>query len=504
MSAPPAATAAGDDPDDGRDPGGRAQQAAARATERRRLDLWAPEHPDRDRAVDWLVQSVVDPDGDGADAAYTIGLRRYGLPELYVEARPTFGDDPGIDWGLSPRDQTDLLNELALRLLDGTAGQGSVWFESYDAGLTSARFLLGGPVPARGLAARQLADDEPALLVQFSLHRPDCGPLTAVSDPTALMIDGWTRDVRQQTDRLRTVSHTIGMRAPAVPPGWRMPTGTLLGDRVDVDPDQPFGPLHWLVAARAEQLTIADPATLAEFITRAGRATRAGATAGMARAVLMTQARSHGRQQAVHLADQSGHLVLDQIAGRSRVTRRWRDACDLLGAPTRAGWKREFEAACRETARDWIGVTLATEAMADLLTDQHLALGRGPWAWAVQPDSPPGRFWIAPPALVQQVVALFANRTAADLLELLDRFSGGDRRMLAEAADLLLGCRTTGAGSAPPGTVLVPVEATDQLHPDEAFGCEEVAAMVLAVLAVPDRIALGPGRAVTGLVRPWL
>ena len=103
MSAPPAPTAAGD-PDHARDPGGTAQHAAARATERRRLDLWAPEHPDRDLAVDWLVQSVVDPDGDGADSAYTIGLRRYGIPELQIEARPTFGDDSGADWGLSARE----------------------------------------------------------------------------------------------------------------------------------------------------------------------------------------------------------------------------------------------------------------------------------------------------------------------------------------------------------------------------------------------------------------
>ncbi|GAA2147213.1 hypothetical protein GCM10009844_24220 [Nocardioides koreensis] len=53
------------------------------------------------RAPFWQVQAVFDPDGEGGDFAYTIGLRERGLPELHLWARPTLGEDPGHDWGRS-------------------------------------------------------------------------------------------------------------------------------------------------------------------------------------------------------------------------------------------------------------------------------------------------------------------------------------------------------------------------------------------------------------------
>ena len=53
----------------------------------------------------WEVQIVFDPDGTGADFAYTIGLHTRGLPELHIWARPSLGDDPGADWMLSTRDR---------------------------------------------------------------------------------------------------------------------------------------------------------------------------------------------------------------------------------------------------------------------------------------------------------------------------------------------------------------------------------------------------------------
>ena len=50
------------------------------------------------RHPDWMVQSVFDPDGEGHDFAYTIGLFESGLPELHLWARPSLGEDPGEDW----------------------------------------------------------------------------------------------------------------------------------------------------------------------------------------------------------------------------------------------------------------------------------------------------------------------------------------------------------------------------------------------------------------------
>ena len=76
------------------------------------------------RTPDWQVQSVFDPDGEGHDFAYTIGLHERGLPELHIWARPPIGDDPGEDWMFSCNDRCRILNEVAWRLIDGEVRVG--------------------------------------------------------------------------------------------------------------------------------------------------------------------------------------------------------------------------------------------------------------------------------------------------------------------------------------------------------------------------------------------
>jgi len=72
-----------------------------------------PAHDRLDIHPFWQVQVVFDPDGTGADFAYTTGLHTRGLPELHIWARPSIGEDPGADWMLSTQDRGEVLNELA-------------------------------------------------------------------------------------------------------------------------------------------------------------------------------------------------------------------------------------------------------------------------------------------------------------------------------------------------------------------------------------------------------
>jgi hypothetical protein len=443
---------------------------------------------DEQPPVDWTITAAFDPDG-GLDFAHTDGLHQHGLFELYLWARPSLGDDPGADWMLSSADQTGLLNELGRRMLQGRIGPGSEWVQSADAGLSTLRFRVGAPTPAGDLATSALPARQVVLPVRFSLHRPEPGRLGSVTEATAVRVDAWTRQIRAETDQLRAVLLAIGMRAPTVPAIWRLPAGTLLGDPVEVDPTQPFGPLHWMVTARAAQLTIADPHTLAEFIIRAGQAELAGTTPGHARAVLMALGRGCGRQQVLRRALAAGGLLLDQLSGSSRVTRRWREACSIVTAAPGGRPQREVEQLARQSVRDWISVTLATEAVVDQMSDRHRAIGRGPWAWAMHPQGPPGPPWLADPGPVGRVAAALADWTAQDVSAVVHRFRTGDQQRLARLTEVLTGCCTTGPGSPPRGTDLFPNGLFEQVPTADAMLCAQLARLLLAAQVFPDRVA---------------
>src|SRR4051794_34220461 len=94
----------------------------------------------------WKVNAVFDPDGTGSDFSYTVGLASAGVPELHMWARPTLGEDPGLDWKFSQRDTCVILNHLAWRLLDGRLAVGDTWVETYDEGLVEAHFSVHEPV----------------------------------------------------------------------------------------------------------------------------------------------------------------------------------------------------------------------------------------------------------------------------------------------------------------------------------------------------------------------
>ena len=67
----------------------------------------------------WRVMAVFDPQGNGGDFGYTIGLAALGHPELHMWARPTDGEDPGQDFKFSSADLASILDHFAHLLLAG-------------------------------------------------------------------------------------------------------------------------------------------------------------------------------------------------------------------------------------------------------------------------------------------------------------------------------------------------------------------------------------------------
>lgn len=130
------------------------------------------EHPETEHEIDWLVQGVFDPDGNGADFAYTIGLVSHDVPELHIWARPPVGPDPGADWMLSQNDRTLILNRTAQDLISGRIGPGSRWTEELDGGLTTIAYEIVGPVDPRSVDAFGVAPQAELLEVRWELRRP--------------------------------------------------------------------------------------------------------------------------------------------------------------------------------------------------------------------------------------------------------------------------------------------------------------------------------------------
>lgn len=121
--------------------------------------------------TDWEVVCVTDPDGLGADFAYTVGLVRHGVPELHMWARPPDGHDPGADWKWSARDLMSILNHVGRQWLVGEIGLGDEWSEAVDQGLSTVRFQLypAGLTPA--LDTFVAAPGSPLVTVRWSLER---------------------------------------------------------------------------------------------------------------------------------------------------------------------------------------------------------------------------------------------------------------------------------------------------------------------------------------------
>lgn len=127
------------------------------------------------RKPTWQVLGVFDPDGTGQDFAYTIGLAERGLPELHLTARPTHGDDPGVDWLLSMNDRCSILNEFAFDLIEGRLRLGAEFERLVDGDRTRLQFSVAGPLLPADVDAHQLDNDTPVWALRWSLHREPVG-----------------------------------------------------------------------------------------------------------------------------------------------------------------------------------------------------------------------------------------------------------------------------------------------------------------------------------------
>ncbi|VXC10018.1 hypothetical protein [Nocardioides sp. AX2bis] len=362
----------------------------------------------------WMVNAIFDPDGGGADFSYTEGLAARGHPELHIWARPTDGLDPGEDWHFSQRDTCVLLNRLAWRLVDGALQVGDRWEETYDGGLVTVRFELGGPVEAASVEAFG-ARDAPVLPVRWSLERP---PVVA---PRALST-AQRATLRTEYDDLRRL----------LPPGTAAPPGWALPGRFSAGPRQPYGPRHAMVLARAAQLFSGD-ASFWYRLMMAAMLQRQQAPAGHAVAVAYAAARGAGRHGAVRRLEDAVH----QLRAGLGVT--W--AVDEVGVALRAILGPVVDEEVRQAWLDAAGVSiescLLVEAVADEVPDQALTLGQGAVRSSSTTDErAPGPEWLAPQEVLERVQALMARLGTEAMLACAKRW---DDQVGTEAVQVLGG-----------------------------------------------------------------
>jgi len=340
------------------------------------------------RTTDWKVQAVFDPDGEGRDFAYTIGLHDRGLPELHIFGRPSLGEDPGADWLLSPQDRCGLLNALAWRLIDGELRVGDTWEEPHDDGLVTVRFRLDPPGDRDELEAYGIAPDAQVLPVRWSLHRPPIGP------PRPLTTRALQR-ARADCAALLADLPAVGDEV-VVPPGWELPPA--------FEPGGDFGPLTPLVAGRVVELWSADAISLSNLMW-AAITTEAGGHLTWPATIAASVARGAGRVEEVERTGDAARAVVllrtEQLDWPARLLE--------LGAamelePNEATPEQFHQAAVRVLS-DLLWRVLATEVVADQLSAAQLLHGRGAWLTGLGPVGElPGRQWRAPRPVLDRLL----------------------------------------------------------------------------------------------------
>lgn len=320
----------------------------------------------------WEVQAVFDPDGGGAEFAYTIGLHTRGLPELHLWAHPSLGDDPGADWMLSTRDRMGVLNELAALLVQGRLGVGTQLTREYDDGHARVEYRVDPPGDREELEALGVPDGVAVLPVRWSLHRAPEGTLRPLTDTVS-----------------KEAAELYEQIVDDLPGGSRAPRGWALPSDPDFEPDQPFGPLTPVVLARAAQLWQADDDTVASLL-RAAASVEYGYSLTYALTVARALARPCGRRLPLeHLHDRAGDLV-EGLTTAPAAQRRWRS---IVRAVDPAWWDSMRPAERKRVAHNFVGVLhnvtrmcLAVEAVADVADPSLLLAARGPWIRGVTGD----------------------------------------------------------------------------------------------------------------------
>src|SRR5437764_11783299 len=203
------------------------------------------------------VISVSDPDGNGGDFAYTVGLRDLNIPEVVIRARPSEGDDPGADWLLSHLDRHAVLMHVVQELVEGRLQVGDEFTQAYDGGLATVTYRLDPPEPAEDHEAYAV---EPGVVapLRWRLDRPP------ICEPAPLS-DEMLRWLQERHDMERRTTTSICVR-----------TGYVRGSApIRHDGDLDLGPQAPVVRCVAAQIAAFDEHFLnsAAFAMFAGQGT---------------------------------------------------------------------------------------------------------------------------------------------------------------------------------------------------------------------------------------
>jgi hypothetical protein len=350
----------------------------------------------------WQVQAVFDPDGEGKEFAYTIGLHDRGLPELHIWGRPSLGEDPGDDWMFSINDRTRVLNEFAWLLIDGKLDVGTNLRREYDAGLAVVDYRVDPPGDRDELEAFGIAPGAIVLPVPWSLTRPPEGTISPLTH------DARAIAVADYESALASVDRHV-----PVPLGWELP------DEPSYSPDQRFGPRTPVVLARAAQLLQADDETICNLIYAGFMADRMHSLTyawSMARAC----GRPAGRRPALDAVSDAARELIASMTEDPRAQRRWRSIA-------RAYWpehwqslhgheRMRYERNLAGTLGDVFGSLLAVEVVADIAEPKLLLEARGPWLSGLGGLSEvPGPEWAASPAVLGVVSDQLTGLTTQQL-----------------------------------------------------------------------------------------
>lgn len=345
-----------------------------------------PRHDRLDERPFWTVQSVFDPEGGGSDFAYTIGLHERGRPELHLWARPDRGDDPGDDWMLSPNDRCHLLNELAWQLLRGDLAVGQTVTRELDAGAVTMQMEIGPPRDPESLDAFQAHPEAVVWPVSWSLTRPLEGANEPLEGAALAQAEA---DFRAAVGLIDTgLIDTVA--AAAVPAGWEVPS------RPSYDPEQLFGPRTPVVLARAARFWTLGPARV-DALLRCGIDAELGGSLTLPVSVARTAARGVGRRPALErLAD-----AVTELVGRFATT-------------------ASLDRAETSLLSDLLHGCLAVEVVADVVDQQWLLAGRGPFLAGLgeHEGGLPGPEWAASPGVVAAVLGLLDGLPGDRLAEL--------------------------------------------------------------------------------------
>jgi hypothetical protein len=347
----------------------------------------------------WRVTAVFDPDGTGSDFGYTEGLAAAGVPELHLWARPTLGEDPGLDWRLSHRDTAQILNRLAWRLLDGELAVGDTWVQPYDEGFVEAHFSVHPPVTSDEVDAFG-AGDAPVLPVKWELRRPPLGEPRAL-DPVA---------ATQAAASYAALAPAVSARA--APAGWELPASP------SWDADQRFGPRTPLVLARGARLW---GASADDWITIASNALMAHERlpVGYAGLVSRAAAREPGRLPAVDRLEAAVDEVMAGFGATWGVPqlgelRAW----FLDGLEDDPDGPSAWRGLLEEVALA-VSTHLVVESVADVLPERILRLGQGLVLGALTPDAAvaPEPGWLCSPTVDRAITELLVRTPLPALVE---------------------------------------------------------------------------------------